>query len=98
ASFVDPWDGPAGVVFTDGVRVGAALDRNGLRPLRWQRSDDGLVVAATEVGAVPIAGHGRVKRGRLGPGQMLFVTPDDGFQDDAAVKSRLTRRAPYGTW
>ncbi len=98
ASFVDPWDGPAGVVFTDGVRVGAALDRNGLRPLRWQRSDDGLVVAATEVGAVPMVGHGRVKRGRLGPGQMLFVTPEHGFQDDAAVKSRLTRRAPYGTW
>jgi glutamate synthase (ferredoxin) len=98
ASFVDPWDGPAGLVFTDGVRVGAALDRNGLRPLRWQQSDDGIVVAATEVGAVPLTGRGRVRRGRLGPGQMLLVTPEEGLQDDAAVKSALTRRAPYGAW
>ena len=53
ACLTDPWDGPAGLVFTDGRRVGAALDRNGLRPLRWQVCDDGLVVCASEVGAVP---------------------------------------------
>jgi glutamate synthase domain-containing protein 2/glutamate synthase domain-containing protein 1/glutamate synthase domain-containing protein 3 len=98
ASFVDPWDGPAGLVFTDGARVGAALDRNGLRPLRWQQTDDGLVVAATEVGAVPLTGHGRVLRGRLGPGQMLCVTPGRGLEDDTAVKHALARRAPYGAW
>ncbi len=53
ACLTDPWDGPAGLVFSDGRRVGAALDRNGLRPLRWQVCEDGLVVCASEVGAVP---------------------------------------------
>ncbi|MFN8035651.1 MAG: glutamate synthase-related protein [Acidimicrobiia bacterium] len=95
----DPWDGPAGLVFTDGRRVGAALDRNGLRPLRWQVCEDGLVVVASEVGAVPPAGHGKVRRGRLGPGQMLFVDPGDGsVQHDAQVKSWLARRGPYAKW
>jgi glutamate synthase domain-containing protein 2/glutamate synthase domain-containing protein 1/glutamate synthase domain-containing protein 3 len=76
ACLTDPWDGPAGLVFTDGRRVGAALDRNGLRPLRWQVCDDGLVVCASEVGAVPVNGHGSVRRGRLGPGDMICVDPD----------------------
>jgi glutamate synthase (ferredoxin) len=76
ASLTDPWDGPAGLVFTDGCRVGAALDRNGLRPLRWQVCEDGLVVCASEVGAVPVRGHGAVRRGRLGPGDMICVDPD----------------------
>jgi len=95
----DPWDGPAGVVFTDGRKVGAALDRNGLRPLRWQTTEDGLVVVASEVGAVPLDGHGKIKRGRLGPGQMLFVDPEaGGVQHDDEVKSWLASRAPYAKW
>jgi glutamate synthase domain-containing protein 2/glutamate synthase domain-containing protein 1/glutamate synthase domain-containing protein 3 len=102
ACLTDPWDGPAGLLFTDGRRVGAALDRNGLRPLRYQLCDDGLVVCASEVGAVPVNGHGRVHRGRLGPGQMLCVDPDldDGLrvQRDAAVKTWLAARAPYARW
>ncbi len=98
ACLQEPWDGPAGVVFTDGRRVGAALDRNGLRPLRWQECDDGLVVCASEVGAVPLT-DGPVRRGRLGPGQMIFVDPDDGgVQHDREIKVGLGRRAPYGTW
>jgi glutamate synthase (ferredoxin) len=76
ACLTDPWDGPAGLIFSDGRRVGAALDRNGLRPLRWQVCDDGLVVCASEVGAVPVTGHGAVRRGRLGPGDMICVDPD----------------------
>ena len=104
ASLAEPWDGPAGVVFTDGRRVGAALDRNGLRPLRWQRTEDGLVVCCSEAGAVPIDGHGRVTRGRLGPGEMLCVDPDaqaggaGAWQDDDTVKMWLAGRAPYGEW
>jgi glutamate synthase (ferredoxin) len=113
ACLTDPWDGPAGLIFTDGRRVGAALDRNGLRPLRYQVCEDGLVVCASEVGAVPVTGHGKVRRGRLGPGDMLCVDPDrlDGdpagngtsslgaaIQDDTTVKTWLARRAPYAAW
>ena len=100
ASLSEPWDGPAGVVFTDGRRVGASLDRNGLRPLRWQRTSDGLVVCCSEAGAVPVTGHGTVKRGRLGPGEMLCVDPDAdvAWQDDTQVKCWLASRAPYGDW
>jgi len=100
ASLSEPWDGPAGVVFSDGRRVGASLDRNGLRPLRWQRTSDGLVVCCSEAGAVPVTGHGQVKRGRLGPGEMLCVDPDSDvrWQDDTHAKCWLASRAPYGDW
>src|SRR6266545_4991285 len=76
ACLTEPWDGPAGLVFTDGRLVGATLDRNGLRPLRYEVCEDGLVVCASEVGAIDLAGHGAVRRGRLGPGQMLCVDPN----------------------
>src|SRR6266542_4279866 len=76
ACLTEPWDGPAGLVFTDGRVVGATLDRNGLRPLRYEVCEDGLVVCASEVGAIDLAGHGAVRRGRLGPGQMLCVDPN----------------------
>jgi glutamate synthase (ferredoxin) len=103
ASITEPWDGPAALIFTDGRRVGATLDRNGLRPMRWQRSDDGVVVCCSEAGAVPLTGRGRVTRGRLGPGEMLCVDPDapEGYgpwQDDGMVKTLLAARAPYGDW
>lgn len=99
ACITDPWDGPAGLVFTDGRRVGATLDRNGLRPLRFQVCEDGLVVCASEAGAVPIVGHGRVTRGRLGPGDMLVVDPDrGGVFRDAEMKSWLASLRPYGQW
>ena len=76
ACLTEPWDGPAGLIVSDGRRVGAALDRNGLRPLRWQRAEDGIVSCCSEAGAVPLAGHGRIRRGRLGPGEMICVDPD----------------------
>ncbi len=104
-ALVEPWDGPAGLIFTDGIRVGAALDRNGLRPLRYQVCDDGTVVAASEVGAVQLSlpgdesQRGGIRRERLGPGQMLCVDPTEGgLQEDREIKLRLARRAPYGAW
>jgi len=96
---VEPWDGPAGLVFTDGGRVGAALDRNGLRPLRIAICEDGLVACSSEAGAVPTRGHGRVTRTRLGPGQSFSVDPaEGGVVDDTTAKRRLACRRPYGEW
>ena len=99
AALVEPWDGPAGLVYTDGERIAASLDRNGLRPMRYAVCSDGLVVASSEVGAVRTAGHGQVRRERLGPGQMLVIDPaGGGLVEDAAAKRRLGRRRPYGEW
>ncbi|HEX2645912.1 MAG TPA: glutamate synthase central domain-containing protein, partial [Candidatus Dormibacteraeota bacterium] len=93
----EPWDGPAALAFSDGVVVGAALDRNGLRPLRWQRTRDGLVVAASEAGVVPMAPSDVVERGRLGPGQMLLVdTRDNSLLRDGDAKERAAARHEYG--
>jgi len=93
----EPWDGPAALAFSDGVVVGAALDRNGLRPLRWQRTADGLVVAASEAGVVTLAPETVVERGRLGPGQMLLVDTRDGsVLRDADAKARAAERHDYG--
>jgi len=92
----EPWDGPAALAFSDGVVVGAALDRNGLRPLRWQRTRDGLVAAASEAGVVTMAPEDVVERGRLGPGQMLLVDTRDGsLLRDAQAKERAASRHDY---
>ncbi len=98
AMLVEPWDGPAGLVFTDGLVCGAALDRNGLRPLRVAVTDDGLVAVSSEAGAVPLPEGAGVRRARLGPGQLLSVDPVRGLLLDAELKHELARRAPYGTW
>jgi glutamate synthase (ferredoxin) len=99
ACLLEPWDGPAGIVFTDGHVVGASLDRNGLRPLRVAVSDDGLVVCSSEAGTVDLAGRGNVRRGRLGPGRMISVDPAGaGVETDAAIKRKLAARRPYGRW
>jgi glutamate synthase domain-containing protein 2/glutamate synthase domain-containing protein 1/glutamate synthase domain-containing protein 3 len=103
---VEPWDGPAALVFTDGIRVGAGLDRNGLRPLRYHVCEDGTVVASSEVGAVSTSlptdhpdHRGTVRRERLGPGQVLCVDPTEGgLQEDREIKLRLGAHAPYGDW
>src|SRR5712664_1115136 len=93
----EPWDGPAAIAFSDGVVVGAALDRNGLRPLRWQRTRDGLVAAASEAGVVTMAPSSVIERGRLGPGQMLLVDTRDGsVLRDAEAKERAAARHDYG--
>ena len=92
----EPWDGPAALVFTDGRVVGAALDRNGLRPLRYAVGGD-LVVCASEAGVADLP-EGPVRRGKLGPGEMLAVDPVRGLEENAALKRRLAARAPYGEW
>jgi glutamate synthase (ferredoxin) len=99
STIVEPWDGPAAIVFTDGHVVGAALDRNGLRPLRFAVTEEGLVACASEAGAIPLPEGARVRRGRLGPGQMLAVDPAGfGLEENAALKLRLARRRPYARW
>ncbi len=99
AGLIEPWDGPAGVVFTDGRVVGAALDRNGLRPLRYAITEDGLVACASEAGAIPLPHGAHVRRGKLGPGEMLAVdAAGTGVEFDADVKRRLAARRPYLRW
>ncbi len=99
ACLLEPWDGPAALVFSDGEWVAAALDRNGLRPLRVSVCDDGLVACASEAGAVATRGHGRVRRLKIGPGQAFCVDPSEGgVIEDAGIKTRLARRRPYGDW
>ncbi len=99
AALIEPWDGPAALVFTDGRIVGAALDRNGLRPLRYAVTAGGLVACASEAGAIPLPEGARVRRGRLGPGQMLVVDAAGfGLEEDADVKRRLASRSSYERW
>jgi glutamate synthase domain-containing protein 2/glutamate synthase domain-containing protein 1/glutamate synthase domain-containing protein 3 len=93
---MEPWDGPAALVFTDGNVVGAALDRNGLRPMRYAAADDGLVVCASETGVVDLVGRG-VRYGRLGPGEMLAVDRSSGgLQVDPLAG--FVRSRPYARW
>ena len=93
----EPWDGPAAIAFTDGQLVGACLDRNGLRPARWLRTDDGLVACASETGAVPVAPGSITHSGRLGPGQMLVVDTRSGTVDSGdEVLARLAGAQPWG--
>jgi len=99
SALVEPWDGPAGIVFTDGRVVGAALDRNGLRPLRYAVVEGGLVACASEAGAIRLPDGPRVRRGRLGPGQMLAVDPaGGGLQENRQIKRRLALRRPFAAW
>ena len=98
AMLVEPWDGPAGLVFSDGVVCGATLDRNGLRPLRIAVCDDGLVAVSSEAGAVPLPDGAIVRRARLGPGQLLSVDPEQGLRFDGELKRDLASRKPYAAW
>src|SRR5438270_8942724 len=93
----EPWDGPAALAFSDGVIAGAALDRNGLRPLRYQVTAGGMEVAASEAGVIKPDPDQVVERGRLGPGQLLLADTSDGsiLHDDEA-KRRVAARAEHG--
>ena len=93
----EPWDGPAALVFSDGRVCGAALDRNGLRPLRFAVAGD-LVTVASEAGAVPLPEGETVRRGRLGPGGILTVDPERGLLVGGELRRDLARRHPYGAW
>jgi glutamate synthase domain-containing protein 2/glutamate synthase domain-containing protein 1/glutamate synthase domain-containing protein 3 len=94
AGFLAPWDGPGAFVLTDGRRVGAMLDRNGLRPLAWAVNRDGVVAAASEAGAVPIGAAETLRRGRLGPGELLLVDPEAGLVlTDPEARTEVLRRS-----
>ena len=96
---LEPWDGPAALVYSDGDVVGSALDRNGLRPLRISVCEDGFVACASEAGAVDTSGHGSVKRLRLGPGESFIVDPArGGAVQDVELKQTLAGHAPYARW
>jgi glutamate synthase (ferredoxin) len=93
----EPWDGPAALAFSDGVVAGAALDRNGLRPVRYQVARDGMVVAASEAGVIPLAPADVVERGRLGPGQLILVDVREGVTyRDHDAKEHVASRHDYG--
>jgi glutamate synthase (NADPH/NADH) large chain len=98
-SFVAPWDGPAGLVFTDGDFVGAALDRNGLRPSRFSRTKDNFIVVSSESGVVDFEPSEVVEKGVLGPGNFIIVDTTKGtFTKNAAVKQKYTTQYPYKQW
>jgi glutamate synthase (NADPH) large chain len=99
ASLMEPWDGPASVVFTDGHQIGAVLDRNGLRPSRYWVTDDGLVVLASEAGVLDLDPASIVRKGRLQPGRMFLVDTDEHrIIEDEEIKSQLAAEHPYDEW
>ena len=98
-SFAEPWDGPAGLVYTDGIKVCASLDRNGLRPSRFTLTEDGLLYIGSESGAIQLPNNKIVRRGRLGPGQMLSAHTKTGeLKLDREIKEELAAQKPYGQW
>ncbi|MEJ3747789.1 glutamate synthase large subunit [Actinomycetes bacterium KLBMP 9797] len=99
ASLMEPWDGPAAVAFTDGTVVGAVLDRNGLRPGRWWRTSDGLVVLGSEAGVLDLDPATVVAKGRLQPGRMFLVDTAAGrIVEDDEIKAELAVQHPYDDW
>jgi glutamate synthase domain-containing protein 2/glutamate synthase domain-containing protein 1/glutamate synthase domain-containing protein 3 len=95
----EPWDGPAAIAFTDGKRIGACLDRNGLRPARYIVTKDDFAVMASEVGVLDIPSKNIVKSGRLEPGKIFFIDTELGrIIDDGELKDQLASRSPYGAW
>ncbi|SMP04271.1 glutamate synthase large subunit [Shimia sagamensis] len=98
-SVMEPWDGPAALAMTDGRWVCAGLDRNGLRPMRYVVTGDGLLIAGSEAGMVPIDEASVVEKGALGPGQMLAVDMKAGkLYHDTDIKNKLAAARPFGEW
>jgi glutamate synthase domain-containing protein 2/glutamate synthase domain-containing protein 1/glutamate synthase domain-containing protein 3 len=99
AAMLEPWDGPAAMVFTDGRQIGATLDRNGLRPARYIVTDDDLVVMASESGVLPIPENRIVKKWRLQPGKMFLIDLEQGrIVDDEELKNQFASAKPYRQW
>ena len=99
SALMEPWDGPAAVAFTDGIGLGAALDRNGLRPARWTLTKDGLFVLASETGVLDIPADNVARRGRIMPGSILWLDlVKHRFMEDAELKTFYARRRPYRRW
>jgi glutamate synthase (NADPH/NADH) large chain len=99
ASLVEAWDGPAALIFTDGTYLGATLDRNGLRPMKYVVTASGYVVAASEVGVLDFAPEDIVEKGRLQPGRMLLVDFAKGrIVGDDEIKNQVASQKPYASW
>ncbi len=97
--FNEPWDGPAALVFSDGLTVGASLDRNGLRPARYKLTEDGIFCLGSEVGMTEVDDAKVIEKGRLGPGEMIAVDTVTGkLLRDADIKAQLAAARPYGKW
>ena len=98
-SVIEPWDGPAALAMTDGRWVCAGLDRNGLRPMRYVVTGDGLLIAGSEAGMVPIDEANVLEKGALGPGQLLSVDMQEGrLYHDTEIKDKLAASQPFGEW
>jgi len=99
ACFMEPWDGPAAIAFTDGKNIGAVLDRNGLRPARYIITKNDFVVMASEAGVLDINPEDIKVSGRLEPGKMLFINTESGcIVDDSEIKEDVSKKSPYGKW
>jgi glutamate synthase (ferredoxin) len=99
ACLMEPWDGPASIAFTDGLRIGAVLDRNGLRPSRYYVTKDDLVVMASEVGVLDIPPERVLLKGRLQPGRMFLVDLEQGrIIADEELKQQIATEKPYAEW
>ncbi|ABG29797.1 glutamate synthase large subunit [Roseobacter denitrificans] len=98
-SVMEPWDGPAALAMTDGRWVCAGLDRNGLRPMRYVVTNDGMLIAGSEAGMVPLNEANVVEKGALGPGQILAVDMHEGrLFHDTEIKDKLASNQPFGEW
>ncbi|MFD0671127.1 glutamate synthase large subunit [Cohnella sp. GCM10027633] len=98
-TLMEPWDGPAAMAFTDGTRIGAFLDRNGLRPARYYVTSDDLIVLSSEVGVLDIPADKVVRKERLHPGRMLLVDTREGrIISDEELKRGIASKQPYGEW
>ena len=96
---MEPWDGPAALIFTDGTQVGATLDRNGLRPGRWTETTDGLIVIGSETGVLDFEPSRIKRRGRLSPGRMFLVdTAERRIVEDSEIKATLAKAEPWELW
>ncbi|MCZ6875407.1 MAG: glutamate synthase large subunit, partial [bacterium] len=96
---MEPWDGPASIAFTDGIRVGAVLDRNGLRPSRYYVTKDDLVIMSSEVGVLPVAPEQVLQKERLQPGRMFLVDTEEGrIISDEEIKQQVATAHPYRQW
>lgn len=99
AAMLEPWDGPASVVFTDGRQIGATLDRNGLRPARYCITDDDFVIMGSEAGVLPVPDSKIVRKWRLQPGKMFLIDLEQGRMiDDEELKANLANSKPYKQW
>ena len=99
AAMLEPWDGPASIVFTDGRQIGATLDRNGLRPSRYCITDDDMVIMGSESGVLPVPESKIVRKWRLQPGKMFLIDLEQGRMiDDEELKAGLANSKPYKQW